>query len=54
MGPQERAVFFLFLVAVAIIVGLTLLGAYISRRSPGTAWQDHEDRPIGFGDGHHY
>ena len=45
--------FFWFLVAVAVIVGLTILGAYVSRKSPGTAWQDHEDRPIGFGGDHH-
>ncbi len=35
-----------FLVAVGIVVGLTLLGAFISRRAPGTAWERHEDRPI--------
>jgi hypothetical protein len=52
IGREERTVFFLFLVAVAIIVGLTLVGAYISRRSPGTAWQEHEDRPMGFGGDH--
>jgi hypothetical protein len=45
--------FFWFLVAVAIVVGLTLVGAYISRRSPGNAWQDHEDRPIGPWMDHH-
>lgn len=39
--------FLWFLVAVAIVVGLTLVGAYISRRNPGTAWETHEDRPIG-------
>jgi hypothetical protein len=44
--------FFWFLVAVAIVVGLTLIGAYVSRREPGTAWQEHEDRPMGFGDHH--
>lgn len=45
--------FFWFLVAVAVVVGLTLLGAYISRRAPGTAWKDHEDTPMGLGgDGH--
>lgn len=44
--------FFWFLVAVAIVVGLTLLGAFISRRSPGTAWQDHEDTPFGMGGDH--
>ncbi len=36
--------FFWFLVAVAIVVGLTLLGAFLSRRSGG--W-DHDDHPIG-------
>jgi len=36
-----------FLIAVGIVVGLTLLGAAISRRAPGTSWQAHEDRPIG-------
>lgn len=39
--------FFWFLVAVAIVVGLTILGAYVTRRDPGTNWQDHEDRPMG-------
>ncbi len=28
-----------FLITVGIVVGLTLLGAAISRRSPGTSWQ---------------
>ena len=36
-----------FLVAVAAVVGLTLLGAFISRRAPGTDWEANEDRPIG-------
>lgn len=36
-----------FLVAVGIVVGLTLLGAHISRRAPGKSWEAHEDRPIG-------
>jgi len=45
--------FFWFLVAVAVVVGLTLVGAYISRRSPGTAWQEHEDRPAGPWVDHH-
>lgn len=36
-----------FLIAVAIVVGLTLLGAFISRRAPGTDWEKREDRPIG-------
>jgi hypothetical protein len=39
--------FFWFLVVVGIVVGLTLLGAIVSRRAPGTSWQEHEDRPIG-------
>jgi hypothetical protein len=45
--------FFWFLVAVGIVVALTLVGAYISRRAPGTSWQDHEDRPIGPWGDHH-
>jgi hypothetical protein len=45
--PEEQVMFFWFLVAVAIVVGLTLLGAFITRRAPGTSWQEHEDRPIG-------
>ena len=36
-----------FLVAVAAVVGLTLLGAFISRRAPGTDWEAGEDRPMG-------
>ncbi len=36
-----------FLIAVAIIVALTLVGAYISRRDPGDDWETKEDRPIG-------
>ena len=32
--------FFWFLVAVGVVVGLTILGAYMARRSGG--W-DHED-----------
>jgi hypothetical protein len=39
--------FFWFLVAVAIVVGLTVLGAYVTRRDPGTNWEGHEDRPMG-------
>jgi hypothetical protein len=39
--------FFWFLVAVAIVIGLTLLGAFIARRDPGTNWEQREDRPIG-------
>ncbi|MES1202223.1 MAG: hypothetical protein ABUS57_12330 [Pseudomonadota bacterium] len=39
--------FFLgFLIAVGIVVGLTVLGAFISRRSPGTNWERHEDHPM--------
>lgn len=39
--------FFWFLVSVAIVVGLTLLGASVSRRNPDTDWERHEDRPVG-------
>ena len=39
----ERAMFFWFLVAVAIVVGLTLLGAYVARGDGG--WTD--DGPLG-------
>lgn len=39
--------FIAFLIAVAVIVGLTLVGAFISRRAPGTDWEAHEDRPVG-------
>ena len=46
--------FFWFLVAVGAVVGLTLLGAHISRRAPGTSWERREDHPIiGPGDHHH-
>jgi hypothetical protein len=38
--------FFWFLVSVAAVVGLTLLGAYVSRRNDGD-WEDREDRPMG-------
>ena len=38
-----------FLIAVGLVVGLTLLGAFISRRSPGTSWQSHEDTPFSGG-----
>jgi hypothetical protein len=38
--------FFWFLVAVAIVVALTILGAYITRREPGTEWEEREDRPV--------
>jgi uncharacterized protein YneF (UPF0154 family) len=37
--------FFWFLVAVAVVVGLTLLGAFLSRRD--TDWEAKEDHPIG-------
>jgi len=37
--------FFWFLVAVAIVVGLTLVGAFMTRRNPGSDWD--EDRPMG-------
>jgi hypothetical protein len=39
--------FFWFLVAVAVVVGLTLLGAYVARRQSGTEWDEGEDRPMG-------
>jgi hypothetical protein len=39
--------FFWFLVSVAAVVGLTLLGAFVSRRNDGPAWNDPEDRPMG-------
>ena len=45
--------FFWFLVAVGIVVGLTLLGAFVARRNPGTAWEAHEDHPITPGLDHH-
>lgn len=44
-GADEM--FFWFLVAVALVIGLTLLGAFIARRDPGTNWEGREDRPIG-------
>ena len=43
----ERTMFVWFLCAVAVVVGLTLLGAFVSRRAPGTDWEGNEDRPIG-------
>jgi hypothetical protein len=43
--------FFWFLVAVGIVIGLTLLGAIMVRRNPDTQWERHEDRPI-IGDHH--
>ncbi len=39
-----------FLAFLAIIVGITLVGAFISRRAPGTDWEKKEDYPI-FGPG---
>lgn len=36
-----------FVIAVALVVGLTLVGAYIARRAPGTEWESNEDRAIG-------
>jgi hypothetical protein len=39
-----------FAVAVVIVGLLTWMGAAISRRMPGTDWQDKEDRPIFPGD----
>ncbi|MGE0827750.1 MAG: hypothetical protein AB7O04_00160 [Hyphomonadaceae bacterium] len=32
--------------AVAIIGLLVLIGAWMVRRNPDTAWEKHEDRPI--------
>jgi hypothetical protein len=37
--------FFWFLVAVAVVVGLTLLGAFISRRDGD--WESREDNALG-------
>jgi len=39
--------FFWFLVAVGLVVGLTLLGAFMVRRNPDTSWEGNEDRPMG-------
>lgn len=36
--------FFWFLIAVGVVVGLTIFGAFLSRRSGG--W-DHDDHPVG-------
>lgn len=41
-----------FLIAVAIVVGLTILGAFIARRAPGNSWERNEDRPLGPGFDH--
>jgi len=38
--------FLIFLLAVIFIVGLSVLGAWIVRRAPGTHWQSHEDTPV--------
>ena len=40
-----------FIGAIAVLGLLTLLGASLTRRSPGTDWEKQEDRPIiGHGD----
>jgi hypothetical protein len=44
--------FLFFLIAVGVVVGLTLVGAIMVRRNPGTAWESHEDRPLGPGFDH--
>ncbi|MBL8536232.1 MAG: hypothetical protein JNM59_02380 [Hyphomonadaceae bacterium] len=44
--------FFWFLVAVAAVVALTLIGAAMVRRDPDTAWEKREDHPV-LTDGHH-
>lgn len=31
---------------LAVMVLLTLFGAWMVRRNPDTAWEKHEDRPI--------
>ena len=49
VGLLERVMFYWFLGAVGVVVALTLLGAMISRRAPGTAWEANEDRPLGPG-----
>lgn len=41
--------FFWFLIAVGIIVVLTLLGALMVRKDPGTSWESREDMPMGPG-----
>lgn len=43
---------FWFLLAVGVVVALTIVGAMISRRAPGTAWEAREDRPMGPGFDH--
>lgn len=42
--------FFWFLVAVGVVVGLTILGAYITRSGGGGDW--HDDGPMGPWPGH--
>lgn len=32
--------------ALAILMLLVLVGAWLVRRNPDTAWEEHEDRPI--------
>lgn len=49
LSASEKTMFFWFLVAVGVVVALTLLGASMVRRNPDTAWEEHEDRPIGPG-----
>ena len=44
--------FVAFLIAVGVIVALTLLGAMITRRSPGLWAETNEDRPLGPGMDH--
>jgi hypothetical protein len=41
-----------FVAAVAIVSLLTLVGAAMSRRNPGTDWQSREDHPM-LGPGDH-
>jgi hypothetical protein len=39
--------FWLGFISAAAVVGiLTLVGAAMVRRDPGTQWETHEDRPI--------
>lgn len=39
--------FFWFLVAVAAVVGLTVLGGFMVRRDPDTRWEGREDKAMG-------
>jgi hypothetical protein len=41
--------FFWFLAFFGAILVLSVIGALMVRRNPGTAWEVHEDRPIGPG-----